>query len=464
MTLLNSTQRTILSIALIIIFLILIYVLWLWIKKEFRHATQTKFNTLNAVIHHKNMKKLIQFNIHQGENHPFSLMMITIDHFDQILDFAEDRQTTEYIQRVGRLLEISLPLGAKLAQTEERETFIVYFPENYTKETLMTIAENFKDMAEKRIELSDGLHIEKSASVALITYPNDETKYDELMNGLDVTMYDIKKDGGNHIRTYSANMIEEKANIEAYQILKEAIKRHEIEPLFVPFYDRSTKFMIGVEIDLVWHKEDKDENYRSFMPNLEASNDSYWMGLWMLEKALASHISMIGINSRQLYEIMIPVGVRQFENPLISQDIMSVLEKYELQTEQLILKIINPLQVNHEADYIKSLMELQGYGVRLAVDVQKIDDQLYYRLNEYKIDVLLIDQSLLTKQHDKSIEMEELINYSIAQQIEMYATSMKSAEQVIKLDDHIVKIQGPFCCLPLTRDQLLNQLNKKLDI
>lgn len=464
MTFLNSTQRNILTVALIVIFLILIYVLWLWIKKEYKHALKTKFNTLNSVIPLKKMRKLIQYNIHQGENQPFSLMMITIDHFDQILDFAEERTTSEYIQRVGRLLEITLPLGAKLAQTNERESFLIYFPEHYSKETFITIAEAFKEMAEKRIELNDGFHIEKSASVALIRYPDDEIGYEEIMNGLEATMYSIQKDGGNHIRHYSANMIEEKANIDVYRSLKEAMRLHEIEPLFIPLYDRNTKFMNGVEIDLVWHKGEKDEFYKSFMPNLEATNDSYWMGLWMLEKALSSHISMIGINSRQPYDMMIPVGVRQLENPQVAQDIMSVIEKYELNSNQLILKIINPLQVNKEADYIKSLMELQGYGVRLAIDVHKIDDNLYYRLNEYKIDVLLIDQSLLTKQHDKSIEMEELINFSVANRIEMFATSLDNIEQIDKLDDHIVKLQGPLCCLPLKKDQLLKELNKKLNI
>ena len=67
MTFLNSTQRNILTVALIVIFLILIYVLWLWIKKEYKHALKTKFNTLNSVIPLKKMRKLIQYNIHQGE-------------------------------------------------------------------------------------------------------------------------------------------------------------------------------------------------------------------------------------------------------------------------------------------------------------------------------------------------------------------------------------------------------------
>ncbi|MFA7076424.1 MAG: EAL domain-containing protein [Candidatus Izemoplasmatales bacterium] len=465
MILYTGTQRDILAIGLIIIFLILIYVLWIFIRKEKAHALKTKFSVLDSVISYKRMCKLLNYKIHQkGESEFFSLMMVSVDHFDQILEFADERTTSEYIQRVGKMLEMVLPLGAKLAQTSERETFLIYLPENYSKEILLHLAENFKDIAEKKIELNNGMYIEKSTSVALISFPDDEVTLTDLINGLKATIYRIRKAGGNDISFYSADMIQEKAYIEEYQKLKDAIKTKTIETIYIPFFSRRDRFMSGVEIDLLWHKGENDESFKSFMPNLESSNDSYWFGLWMLEKALSSHISMIGINRRLPYEIVIPVGVRQFENEMVFEDMIHILDKYQLEPEQLILKIMNPLQVSKETQFIKSLIQLQSSGVRLAIDVNKIDDSLYLLLNEYKIDVVFIDQSLLTKQHDKSVEVEELINFSIANHIDIISTMIQSKEQVGKLDEHIDKIQGPLCCAPMNKEQLLNHLNKKLDI
>ncbi|QWB99408.1 GGDEF domain-containing protein [Mycoplasmatota bacterium] len=465
MTLMTSLQRNILAFALIIIFSIMIYVLWLWIKKERKHAIETKFIVLDNIITYKKMKELIQYKIHQkGENTFFSLMMVTIDHFDQILDYTDSNATTEYIQRVGKLLEMVLPLGSKMAQTDERETFIIYMPEIYEHDDFLDIANQFKMMAERRIELDQGVHIEKSASLALIAFPeHDETLYG-LIQGLQSTIYHVKKRGGGHIQFYSADMLEEKNNYEAYQKLKKAIKDQSIEMLFKPVFSKKTLHMSGVEIDLTWHKENEKEHYREFMPKLESSNDSYWFGLWMLEKALSSHISMIGLNQRQSYELIMPVGVRQFENEMISHDIIHVLDKYELETSQMVLKIVNPMQVNQEIQFIKTLIELQSYGIRLALDINRIDDHLYYLLNEYKIDMIFIDQELLTKKHDKSVEVEELLNYAIANQMDMIATEINNKDQVYKLDDHFNMIQGPFCSVPLNKDQLLDHLNMKLDI
>ncbi|MDD3129969.1 MAG: EAL domain-containing protein [Candidatus Izemoplasmatales bacterium] len=461
----SNTQRDILSIGLIIIFLIVIYVLWILIRKEKVHALKTKFSAMDSVISYKKMLNLLQFRIGQkGENSFFSLVMVSVDNFDQILEYADESSTSEYIQRVAKMLEIVLPLGAKLAQTKERETFLIYLPDHYSKDTFLHLAEKFKEMAEKRIELSNGIFIEKSTSVALINFPDDEVNIDDLNNGLKATIYRIRKEGGNNIGFYSADMIQEKTYYEAYQKLRNAIKTNAIETIYNPFFSRLDKFMAGVEIDIVWHKTSGDETFKSFMPNLESSDDSYWFCLWMLEKALSSHISMIGMNRRVPYEIMIPVGVRQFENEMVFDDMINILEKYQLEPQQLVLKIMNPLQVSQETQFIKSLIQLQSTGVRLAIDVNKIDDSLYLLLNEYKIDVILLDQSLLTKQHDKLMEVEELINFTIANHIDIIATMIQSKDQVDKLDNHIDKIQGPLCCAPMNKEQLLNHLNKKLDI
>jgi len=465
MTLMTSLQRNILAFALIIIFSILIYVLWHWIKKEKAHSKETKFIILDRIIPYKKMKELVQYRIHQkGENIFFSLMMVTIDHFDQILDYADSQATTEYIQRVGKLLEMTLPLGAKMAQTEERETFLIYLPEIYEHDDFLDIASQFKLMAERRIELNQGVHIEKSASVALIAYPEQAETQEDLIQGLQSTIYYIKKQGGGHIHFYSADMLEEKNNYQAYQKLKNAIKEKSIEMLFNPIFNKSTGYMFGAEIDLVWYKENDKESFKEFMPKLESSNDSYWFGLWMLEKALSSHVSMIGVNQRESYELILPVGVRQFEHEVISNDMIHILDKYELDASQLILKILNPLQVNQEVQFIKTLIELQSYGIRLAIDVHKIDDHLYYLLNEYKIDIILMDTDLITRKHDKTVEVEELFNFAIANQIHLVATNVQDSNQVEKLDEHFNKIQGPFCSVPLNKDQLLNYMNMKLDI
>lgn len=465
MTYLTIVQRNILVVALIIIFSILIYVLWQLIKKESERAAKTKFMILDNVITYKQICDFIKFRIHQKKDQiHFSLMMITIDNFDQILDYVDSKSTTEYIQRVAKLLEMTLPLGAKLAQTEERETFIIYLPELYDQERFLEIGQHFKDMAERRIELNHGSFIEKSASVALITYPNQADSLNVLIEALFTTIYSIKRKGGGQISFYSVDMIEEKDNFVQYQNLRNAIKRQEIKMLFTPVYERSSLTISGIETEIIWQKQTEVEHFKQFMPNLEVSHDMYWFGLWMLEKALSSYMTFEAMNHNHPLSILLPVGVRQFENEFISSDMIQILEKYQVSPDQITLKIINPLQVNQEARFIQSLIELQAVGIKLAIEINKIDENLYYLLNEYKIDVILIHEKLLTKTHDKVIEVEELITFARSHQIDLVATTIKQKDQVLKLDEHVEKIQGPCLSAPLTKEQVLNQMNKKLDI
>lgn len=461
---LTIIQSNILAIALIIIFSILIYVILQWIKKEHKHAQKTKFMMLDNVITYKNVCDLIEYRIRQNHQVHFSLMMLTIDHFDQILDYADASSTTQYIKRVAKLLEMVLPVGAKLAQTDDRETFIVYLPELYDKEIFLNLASSFKQMIEKRIELDDGTYIEKSSSIALITYPEQANTLKELIEALKTAIYSIKRKGGGHLSFYSADMIEEKENYEQYQIIKSAIKDKQITMKFIPVFHKERKIMVALETELVWTKANKIETFKHFMPNLEASHDIYWFGLWMLEKTLSAHLGIYTMSYNQNIELIIPVGVRQFEQEEVVSDMMQILDKYQLAPEKLIIKIINPLQVNQETRLIKSLLELQSYGIKLAIDIQKIDEHLYYLLNEYKINIILINEQLLTKTHDKTIEVEELLTFARSHKIDLVATMIKNKDQVLKLDEHVERIQGPYMSAPLTKDEILNQMNKKLDI
>ncbi len=461
--LLTNIQRGIITLAMIIVFSISIYIFWNLIKKEVKRSKEAQYLSMDSIISLKRMKKLINYTIGQGEMRRFSLLMITIDQFDQIMDFANSRTTSEYLQHVGRLLEISLPLGGKLCQTEDRDSFLIFLYDAYDQSHLLEAAKRFKMMAERRVEMADGSRIEKSVSIAMIQYPEQGHTFEQLYNHLETATYAIKKQGGNDIRLYNVDMIEEKKNFKSYKELKTAIKTKQLKTVYIPYYDPLTSFMSGVEVDCLWDNGEHILRYRDFMPNLEATNDSYWFALWMLENALLSHVSMIGINTHQKYHVVVPVGVRQFENGMIADDLIHILDKYMLHPEQLILKIINPLQVNHETQFIKSLLDLQGYGVRLALDVKKIDDNLYYLITEYKIEVLLIDQVLLMREHGKGLEVDELVKFAKANDISMVATYVNDARQIANLDDNIVHIQGQLCGVDLDRSQILTRLNKRLE-
>jgi len=452
---LTSSQRIIMSVSIIIIFSILIYVLIKLIKKEQIKSIETKFLTLDDVIKIKTMTELIKYRINQGENTFFSLMMITIDHFDQIKDYTEETGINEYMMQLGKRLESYLPIGAKIAQTEERETFIVYIPEYLNQEAFNDLADEFTNLSQRPIELSTGIMIQKCLSIALITYPDLADSYETLIERLKLTLYTIKKQGGNMTKHYSNKINLDPTSLESYLALKNAIDHHQIKQLYTPIYSKTSKSLFGVEVDLIWENEEKEKSFQSFMPNLESTHDDYWIGLWMLEKALSVHGSLRSLHQYEDYALILPVGVRQFENKHVVADIETLLEKYGVKADRLVLKILNPLQVNKEVEFIKTLIALQNLGVQVALEITSIDDQLYYLINEYKVNTLFIDQTLLQKQ-SLTIETEELITYTKNHAINIIASNNKKLEHLEHIEDSVDMIKGPYLSMPLDSKAILN--------
>ena len=463
MSMLTNIQRMILAVSLIVIFLILIYLLVRIIKSEAEKAKETKFLALDDVIPYKTMISLIKHRINQGEKSQFSLMMLSINHFDQIEEVTDETALSEYMQSLGKRLEQILPLGAKISQTDARETFLVYLPQGYAKEDLRTVARTFHDAIETPVVLKRGLHIQKTPSIALLIHTNHSESVETVIDTLRRAIYTCIKEGGGDIVFTDDLQLQDKTYYDTFLTLQKAIRNHELEMIHHPMYHKDDGSITGVEIDLHWKDDSKYKPFKHFMPNLESSMDDYWIGQWMLEKALTNYAALRSTHGLGNMKLIVPVGVRQFENSAIADDIITRLNKFGVEPSQLTLKILNPLQVNQDVEFIRSLIALQSYGVKLALSVSKMDDALYHLLSEYKINTVFIDQQFFN-QNNKTLEMDAFMQYASLHDIRITATNINKKSQIDIIDEDIKYIQGPYCSVPLTKKQLLEPSIPQLEL
>ncbi|MFP4078269.1 MAG: EAL domain-containing protein [Candidatus Izemoplasmataceae bacterium] len=418
---------------------------------------------LDDVIPYKTMLQLIKHRINQGEKSQFSLMMLSINHFDQIEEMTDEAALSEYMQALGKRLEQILPLGAKISQTDARETFLVYLPQSYAKEDLQTLAQTFHDAIESPVVLKRGLHIQKTPSLALIIHTDRSESVDTIIETLKRAIYTCVKEGGGDIVFTDDLQHQDKTYYDTFLTLKKAIRNHDLEMIHHPMYHKDDGTMTGVEIDLHWKDESRYKPFREFMPNLESTMDDYWMGQWMLEKALTNYVALKGTHGLENTKIIVPVGVRQFENSAIADDIIARLNKFGVESSELTLKILNPLQVNQDVEFIRSLIALQSHGIKLALSVSKMDDALYHLLSEYKINTVFIDQQLFN-QNSKTLEMDAFMQYATLHDIRITVTNINNKSQIDIIDDDIKYIQGPYCSVPLTSKQLLEPSIPQLEL
>jgi diguanylate cyclase (GGDEF)-like protein len=140
-------------------------------------------------------------------NHPFSLLMMDIDHFKEINDRFGHRTGDDILQQVAQSL-LNNSRGCDLPARYGGDEFIIVLPETpasqarYGAERIRKVVESLAIQINHENELSEKISITLSIGVA--EYPGDATFGDELIDKADQALYQAKRLGCNQVVQFQA--------------------------------------------------------------------------------------------------------------------------------------------------------------------------------------------------------------------------------------------------------------------
>ena len=458
MILISLILNVVIAIIMLVVFSILMVVFFIGIKKEKKRYSKAKALSINDIVRIEKLNKFIKYNIKRKDSEiGFSLLMISIDQFDQIGKYINQQSLSTFLKKVASNIRMNLPKGAKMAQTKEREIFLVYLPQKYNEEEFINIAKRFKNSAERKVLIRETLEIQKTVSVALITFPDYGNSLENLINHLKTTIYYIKRHNGNTIAMYNSDL--KQSYPERYDILKNAIKNNDIKTYYYPIYDLINKDIYGTEIIVNWEKNQNEiQTFRDLLFYSEISNDEYWLGIWFFEQMLEDHASVFRLMVNKEYYSIMPASIRQFEEDSIVSLFEKITQKYVIDPRRIIIQIINPIEVNSSVKLMKNILELQNLGFKFCVEINKIDDRIMMILNEYQVSAVKINKDLLSP-NVKGVE--DLLKYLKKNNISIIATNVEKPDEINKrFIDEISFAQGIFDGFPCTKDELLTEVTK----
>jgi diguanylate cyclase (GGDEF)-like protein len=140
-------------------------------------------------------------------NHPFSVMMIDIDHFKEINDRFGHHTGDEILQRVAQAI-INNTRGCDLPARYGGDEFIIVLPETPAQQAC-TGAERLRMMVEAlsiQVTNKKGLpeNIEVTISIGIADYPRDTNSADVLIDIADQALYRAKRLGCNRVIRFHA--------------------------------------------------------------------------------------------------------------------------------------------------------------------------------------------------------------------------------------------------------------------
>jgi len=164
-------------------------------------------DTLTGLYNRRELNRFLAYELIKSQRykHPFSLLLMDIDHFKEINDSFGHRTGDEILKQVAQLL-LSHTRGCDLPARYGGDEFIIVLPETPAGQAWYGAERIRKVVAALTIQVSNGNKpVEKfeiTISIGIAEYPDDATTGEALIDLADLALYQAKQQGCNQVVCY----------------------------------------------------------------------------------------------------------------------------------------------------------------------------------------------------------------------------------------------------------------------
>jgi EAL domain-containing protein (putative c-di-GMP-specific phosphodiesterase class I) len=320
--------------------------------------------------------------------------------------------------------------------------------------------------APHRIDQHD-LHV--TASIGIVTYPEDGTDVDTLMQHADFAMYHAKENGRDNRQFFKRDL-----NIRALErqslenALRHALERREFMLHYQPKLNLETGAIVGVEALIRWlHPERGPVPPTDFIPIAEESGLIVPIGRWVLAEACHQAQAWQDIG---LAPIRVGINISAVElraNDFV-ESIGLILAASGLESRFLELELTETSLMQDSTSTSAVLQALKATGLHLALDDFGTGYSSLNHLKRFPIDTLKIDRSFVhgipTNSDDASI-VGAVISMGSHLHMRVVAEGVETREQLVFLQHHDCPFgQGHYFSQPVTARECTQLLRRGINL
>lgn len=455
---LTAIQPFVMTLIILASFLLLSAFFIFLIRKNNHAHRKDKYLLIDDVAHLNEVLRLIDYRIKSSKGQIyFTLLLVSIDDYDRLAEIINPEGVREYRSRVKEALRKALPIGGKMAETTEKETFLIYLPELYNEEGLQEKAQMFKNSMERRFLVCNSVPLQKTASVAVTTYPAQGSNVIDLINNLLTAIYSAKKTGGNELIYYTSDLEKESRYIERYKDIKQAIDQNKIPIRFNPIMHMEKETICGGQSIISRISDDGSlVEYERLMSYLEESDDDFWFTIWAMEKSILSNIDIIRSEMGRDFFITLKVGYKFLCNQNSAYKLQNFLDRYNISAKNVILEVDNILENESGNRFVKNLLQMQSTGIRIMASITKANKDLTKLIEVYDVDILKIWIGDVINNNEWILS---LLKHAHNSRKKVIVHGIENEEQANKLKTKsIAYVQGPYYGSSLMKEQLVKMM------
>ena len=400
-------------------------------------------------------------NLSSRYRRKLAVIYLDLDHFKHINDSLGHVVGDRLLQSVARRLFACVRSSDTVSRLGGDEFVVLLWEVRHAQDAALTAIKILETLRLPHHIEEHALHI--TASIGIVTYPDDATDAETLLKRADLAMYHAKDAGRDSFQYFKLEMNAraiERQTVE--ENLRHAIERNELALHYQPKLDLVTGKVIGAEALIRWHHPARGMIApKTFISIAEDSGLIVPLGRWVLREACRQARAW-QVSGLPALGMSINVSSVELRSPGFVAGLRATLIDSGLEPRLLELELTEAVLIDDSRSIAAVLREVKHIGVRLALDDFGTGYSSLTHLKRFPIDALKIDRSfvrdLATDSKDASI-VTAMIGMGRNLHMQVVAEGVETRQQLeILRDSGCHQAQGYYFGRPVPSERFSRHL------
>jgi len=334
--------------------------------------------------------------IHDRNVFSAALILIDIREFHTFNDRFGRGIGDEVLKGVSNKLAERLPSGASLYHINT-DTFCILWPHASRVQIDRFMSYSQEESKNPLLIGKEYIYITYCMSGAL--FPSCGSSADELLLNAEITLHKVKQEKRARYAIFSLSdkkEMTEKLDFEL-QLARSIRNAHDNFLLYYqPLVSASGEKLIGAEALLRWLSPAREIiSPEKVIAGLEATGHMDNVGAWVLEQGILQCRVWLDSGADSCFFMHINITAEDLMRPKYASNVLSLLRKYALSPENLILEITESSLMKSFETCRKNLVKLRNAGVRISLDDFGSGYSSLNYLRELPVDEVKIDRAFI---------------------------------------------------------------------
>lgn len=420
-------------------------------EREDKIVYQAEHDVVTGLPNRSSLEKYLGIMLanHADTGHTFSVLQITIDHFDVVRNTLGYETARKLMKKIGRRLLRMSSQNNYVARISNVNFIIVAEGESASRSTLF--AKQILEEFERPFNVDD-FTIDCSIKIGISNCPEHADSIDLLVQRAAIAA-NTAKESVEQLSIYNAAVDKYDADkLSMMGDFRKSLEEGHVKFYYQPKINLRLGCVTHVEALVRWiHPERGFIPPDDFINMAEQTGHIKYLTEWGLEVAIKQCRSWIEENID--LNIAINLSARDLSNKRLPEMIIGLLEKYHVPRSRLVLEITESAIMNDPEQALGVLNALDGHGLMLSIDDYGTGYSSMSYLKKMPVKELKIDKSFvldLAKNKEDEILVKSTID--LAHNLGLKVTA-EGVEDEISL--HMLKafgcdvVQGYFISKPL---------------